>query len=159
MTSHYCQPPGYRALRKGRASCPGTAYLLTSVTRNRQPVFENFSTACATARCFENHILLRDSQMLAWVLMPDHVHWLIQLGETDELSGLVNRLKSASSRMAAKTAALDDCIWFPGFHDHGIRAEEDLAAVARYIVANPLRAGLVEHVANYPFWNAVWLAR
>jgi hypothetical protein len=29
--------------------------------------------------------------------------------------------------------------------------------VARYIVANPLRAGLVSRVGHYPFWNAVWL--
>jgi hypothetical protein len=29
--------------------------------------------------------------------------------------------------------------------------------VARYIVANPLRAGLVEHLGDYPLWDAVWL--
>ena len=29
--------------------------------------------------------------------------------------------------------------------------------VARYIVANPLRAGLVTKIGDYPFWNAVWL--
>jgi hypothetical protein len=29
--------------------------------------------------------------------------------------------------------------------------------LARYIVANPLRAGLVEHLGDYPHWDAVWL--
>ena len=37
------------------------------------------------------------------------------------------------------------------------QAEEDLRAVARYIVGNPLRAGLVRNVLDYPYWNCVWL--
>ncbi|MBD9656888.1 transposase [Pseudomonas sp. PDM12] len=149
--------PGYRALRRGRASCPGAAYLITSITRERAPVFSHFHAGCAAARCFENPMLLRDSSMLAWVLMPDHVHWLIQLGEADSLAALVNRLKSSSSRLAGKCMRTERGIWVAGFHDHGLRGEEDLQGVARYIVANPLRAGLVRRVGDYPFWNAVWL--
>jgi len=34
---------------------------------------------------------------------------------------------------------------------------EDLMKVARYIVANPLRAGLAGHLADYPHWDAIWL--
>jgi plasmid stabilization system protein ParE len=37
------------------------------------------------------------------------------------------------------------------------RAEEDLIKIARYIVANPLRARLVEHIGDYPLWDAAWL--
>jgi hypothetical protein len=29
--------------------------------------------------------------------------------------------------------------------------------VARYIVANPLRAGLVEGIGNYPHWDCIWM--
>jgi len=32
-------------------------------------------------------------------------------------------------------------------------------AVARYVVANPVRAGLADSVLAYPYWNAVWLDR
>ncbi|WP_256562690.1 transposase [Pseudomonas sp. PA1(2017)] len=95
--------------------------------------------------------------MLVWVLMPDHAHWLIQLGEADSLAALVNLLKSSSSRMAGKCVGTERGIWASGFHDHGLRVEEDLLGVSRYIVANPLRAGLVRRVGDYPFWNAVWL--
>jgi REP element-mobilizing transposase RayT len=48
-------------------------------------------------------------------------------------------------------------VWQNGFHDHALRQEEDLAEVARYIVANPLRAGLVERLGDYPHWHAIWL--
>ena len=50
-------------------------------------------------------------------------------------------------------------VWQKGFHDHAIRKDEDIKAVARYIIANPLRAGLVENIGDYPFWDAVWLQR
>jgi len=48
-------------------------------------------------------------------------------------------------------------IWQRGFHDHALRREEDLASAARYIVANPLRAGLCGKIGDYPYWNAQWL--
>jgi hypothetical protein len=32
-----------------------------------------------------------------------------------------------------------------------------LLAMARYIVANPLRAGIAHSLADYPHWDAIWL--
>ncbi|MGA9470718.1 MAG: transposase, partial [Candidatus Macondimonas sp.] len=48
-------------------------------------------------------------------------------------------------------------IWQPGFHDRAMRREEDLRSAARYLVGNPLRAGLVEKAGDYPHWDAVWI--
>jgi len=48
-------------------------------------------------------------------------------------------------------------LWQKGYFDRALRREEDLKAMARYIVANPLRAGLVEHIGQYPLWDAIWL--
>jgi REP element-mobilizing transposase RayT len=48
-------------------------------------------------------------------------------------------------------------LWQKSFHDHALRKEEDLLAIARYIVANPLRAGLVKKIGDYPLWDAIWL--
>ncbi len=42
-------------------------------------------------------------------------------------------------------------LWQKGLFDRALRREEDLKAMARYIVANPLRAGLVEHIGQYPY--------
>ena len=39
----------------------------------------------------------------------------------------------------------------------GRRLYEDVRAVARYIIANPLRAGLCERIGDYPLWDAAWL--
>jgi putative transposase len=149
--------PGHAALRKGRESVPNGIYLVTATTLNRITAFENFHAACAASRCFEDGAVLGDAAMLAWVLMPDHAHWLVELSEHDVLSEVVNRIKSASARHANRALDRKGALWSAGFHDHALRAEDDLAGTARYVVANPLRAGLVNHIGDYPFWNAKWI--
>jgi len=148
---------GHRALRRGRISLANHVYLVTSTTIGRQCFFADFQAGCAAARSFEKSALLGEARMLDWVLMPDHAHWLIQLGEDDPLSQVVNRLKSASARYANRILQRKGPIWEPAYHDHGLRREEDLRGVARYMIANPLRAGLAQRVGDYPFWNAIWV--
>ncbi|WP_295514666.1 transposase [uncultured Pseudomonas sp.] len=147
----------HAALRRGRVSLPGQLYLLTSTTMDRRPLFADFHLACAAARAFNDLRLLGDAQLLAWVLMPDHVHWLVSLGERFSLEELVLRLKSASARRVNAARQTHGALWAPAYHDHALRAGEDVQEVARYIVANPVRAGLVRRVGDYPFWDAVWL--
>ncbi len=48
-------------------------------------------------------------------------------------------------------------IWQKGYMDRAIRHEDKLVRVARYIVANPLRAGIVEHIGDYPLWDSLWM--
>ncbi len=90
------------------------------------------------------------TKTLAYVVMPDHIHWLVQL-EKGELCKAVKRIKSIFSQQ------INQRIWNAGFYDHAIREDEDLANVARYIVANPLRAGIVKKIGDYPHWDAIWL--
>lgn len=74
---------GYENLTKGRVSESGRAYSLTMVTEDRIPHFYDFELA----RFLINRMrVLHDSgqlESLAWVLMPDHLHWLIVIKETD----------------------------------------------------------------------------
>ncbi len=50
-----------------------------------------------------------------------------------------------------------DKVWQRSFFDHALRDEESLEAVARYIVSNPVRAGLVEDWRDYPFVGSMTL--
>lgn len=144
-------------MRKGRISIANGIYLVTATTLDRQKVFTDFDAGCAAGRCFEDKQLLGDAEMLAWVLMPDHAHWLLQLGEQDGLSTVVRRLKSASAQQVNRALNRVGALWAKAFHDHALRSEESLQDVARYVIANPIRAELVKRVGDYPFWNAVWL--
>ncbi|PKM10009.1 MAG: transposase [Gammaproteobacteria bacterium HGW-Gammaproteobacteria-3] len=138
-------------LRKGRVSEAGRVYLLTMVTKNRRRVFADFAAARVAVCCLHSDAVRKSGQILAFVVMPDHVHWLLALGQKASVSGAVRVFRAKVS------LALGEKIWQKGFYDRGLRAEEDVAAVARYIIANPLRAGLVDSVGDYPHWDAVWL--
>ena len=87
---------------------------------------------------------------LAWVLMPDHLHWLIQLGEGKRLADVVRLFKGDSARDLNRYLHRQGSIWQRGYYDHALRREEDIKQVARYLVANPLRANLVQHIEEYP---------
>jgi len=148
--------PGYRALRKGRYSVPGGIYLVSVVTERRVRWFSEPLLAQVMCQNLHNANALGDSRNLCSVVMPDHFHLLVQLHNLP-VQHVINRLKSRSAVLLNREIGRNGRFWAPGFHDHALRREEDLITVARYVVANPLRAGLVKRLGDYPYWNAVWL--
>lgn len=145
------QEPHAHRLRQGRHSQAQQIYLITTVTLARQPVFADFACARQLVALLRQTQVRQQARTLAFVVMPDHLHWLMQLGEGQDLSDCVQRIKSMSAH------AHQGPLWQPGFHDHAVRSEEDLPALARYIVRNPVRAGLVVRTGLYPHWDAVWV--
>ena len=146
-----------KRLRQGRFSEKNRAYLVTSVTLLRERVFlglESGRILVAAMRAEQN---AGHAQTLAFVVMPDHFHWLLSLAGEQDLSRIVGRVKSRASRLVNRASGREGRLWQDGYHDHAIRAEEDLADVARYVVANPLRAGLVKKLGDYPLWDALWI--
>jgi putative transposase len=137
-------------LRKGRVSIPNQIYSITTVTQSRQPVFSDFYTARSLIRILQAHEQTNDAKTLCFVVMPDHLHWLMQLQHRKSLSQTLQSVKSLASKSLGRP------IWQKGFHDRAIRKDEDIVAIARYIIANPVRAGLVNKVGDYPHWNAIW---
>ncbi len=147
--------PHAAALRKGRVSESGRIYLVTSVTEGRRPLFLDLYSARILIHEFRLADQFGLTKTWAFVVMPDHFHWLLQLGDT-ELGRVVVRVKSRSAITLNKRLGKGR-LWQKGFHDHALRVEEDLQGVARYVIANPLRAGLVGSVRDYPHWDAAWL--
>ncbi|MCC8538711.1 transposase [Xanthomonas axonopodis pv. poinsettiicola] len=148
--------PGHRALRHGRHSVPSCCYLLTTATWQRRAVFADWGLAATACRAF-TAATPSDATLLAWVLMPDHAHFLMQLGHVAVLADAVSRMEACSARAVNVQRQSSAPVWGRSYHDHALRTDDDLRVAARYIVANPLRAGLVTRIGDYPFWNAVWL--
>ena len=143
-------------LRRGRHSQRGNLYLLTTATSDRHSVFSDFALGRLVVAELKSAQLDGWVQSLAWVLMPDHFHWLIELGDSS-LDELMRRVKTNSARDINRRRSSSGPLWQAGYHDRALRQEEDVQAVARYVVANPLRAGLVARLGDYPLWDAIWL--
>jgi len=85
----------------------------------------------------------------AAVVMPDHLHLVGQLGD-GTLSKVVHSFKSYTANVLSK-AGVESPVWQRGYHDHGLRDDEDYRVKVRYVLQNPLRAGLVSRVEDYPY--------
>ncbi len=147
----------YQKLRIGRISEPNRAYFVTTVTRNRKTLFDDLYCARIVINNMEKIHSSGWVNSLGWVVMPDHVHWLFQLTAIRDLSCVMKHFKAQTAQQINKTLNQNGSIWQKSFHDRAIRDNEDLCQVARYIVANPLRAGLVQNIGDYPHWDAIWL--
>jgi REP element-mobilizing transposase RayT len=80
--------------------------------------------------------------------MPDHVHLLLE-GATDDadLREAVRVWKQlVGHAWKSQTKAP---LWQTGFHDRVLREGDDTRAVVRYLLNNPVRAGLVQNAADY----------
>jgi REP element-mobilizing transposase RayT len=89
--------------------------------------------------------------------MPDHVHLLFKLTGNKTLSQLIGRIKSKTALELNRGLATKKAVWQKGFYDHGLRTEESLLNTARYIIANPIRAGICSSARFYPYWSLAWL--
>ena len=148
--------PASHRLRLGRYAESSRIYLLTTNTLGRAAVFKDVILGRLVVDQFRKAQEQGWADSLAWGVMPDHFHWLIELRK-GSLSELMQRTKSLTTK--AVNLRLDNkvSLWQQGFHDRALRREEDLVKLARYVVANPLRAGLVERLGDYPLWDAIWL--
>ncbi|MEP7328333.1 MAG: transposase [Betaproteobacteria bacterium] len=142
----------YRDALSGRHSAIGYHYIVTAVTAQRVPLFRDFQLAAIVAR--ELHALDHECRcgMVAWVIMPDHLHALIVLGDM-KLAQLMQRLKGRTAYTINRHRESRARVWQQGFHDHALRREESIPAVARYVIANPLRAQIALRLSQYSFWD------
>jgi putative transposase len=148
---------GAHQLRKGRTSIPGQVYHVTTRAVYRRPLFEDFHTGRLVVSCLKHEEERGRARTLCFVLMPDHLHWLLQITGTQTLFSVVNNVKAHSARRINCATCHSGAVWQKGFFDRAIRRDEDLVTVADYIVANPVRAGLVRDSCEYALWDSIWL--
>jgi len=146
----------HERLQRGRWSESSRIYLVTTATFERRPVFRDFAAASIVAHEICAGDVAGHWRGIAWVVMPDHVHLLLELREAS-LPRAAGWLKGRTSRLIRRRCLVPGPVWQGGFHDHAVRREEDIRALARYVCVNPIRAGIVTTLRDYPFWNACWM--
>lgn len=146
--------PGHKALRNARNSLAGHTYFITVNCINREPLL---CDKAATQACQMLWRLHRQGHLslCAWVLMPDHMHTLVQLHHGQSLAQSVGRMHSCVAKAANRAQNRIGKFWQGAYHDRRIRDERQLRNTLRYMINNPVKAGLVPKPGMYPFWNIV----
>jgi putative transposase len=125
-------------------------YFLTFCTFGRRDVFTSDKPVHVT----RTQILRAASQasmaILADCYMPDHLHLLVE-GQADHSNcrQFISQAKQMSGYHYQRQCG--HRLWQRYGYDRVLRTDEETLGVARYIFENPLRAGLVERVLDYPF--------
>ncbi len=125
-------------------------YFLTFCTHSRRQTFFDGDIVAETLVHFRKTAEQEAFAILAYCLMPDHAHLLVE-GRTEgaDLRRFVKLAKQRSG--AAYSIKTGKPLWQEGYHDHALRKDEDIKDVARYILENPVRAALVSHAGDYPY--------
>jgi REP element-mobilizing transposase RayT len=93
-------------------------------------------------------------RLLAWVIMPNHVHVLVETKQGYPLDKIVHSWKSYTASRANGVLARTGAFWHREYIDRFIRDERHMAHTVRYIHANPVKAGLVQRAEDWPFSSA-----
>jgi REP-associated tyrosine transposase len=91
-----------------------------------------------------------------YCFMPDHQHVIVT--GTSQQSDTLRFIKMYKQKTGYWLSRNLAAAWQKDFYDHVIRKEENLISIARYILDNPVRKGLVAHWDDYPFKGAIGCA-
>ncbi len=97
-------------------------------------------------------------RLLAWVVMPNHVHVLIEVFPDTLLDQVIQSWKTWTGRLANQALKRTGPFWCRDFHDRYIRDETHFAYAKRYIEDNPVKAGLCRLPEEWR-WSSAWKGR
>jgi len=129
-----------------RTATSGT-FFTTAITLNRRHRFQVDATARLFIETLQHYRAAGSYKLFAFVVMPDHVHLLIQ---TDDLSKSMKNIKGGFTHRFSPTRQF----WQPGFTDHLILNRADFDTHVNYIHQNPVRAHLTQTAEAYPYSSA-----
>lgn len=96
MSAQACTMQNVRLLL-GRRSSVGLSYILTTVVDRRAPLFANDAAAALAIQEFQRLDQEGFTRSIAYVVMPDHIHWLVEL-RAGTLETVMKRFKSRTAQ-------------------------------------------------------------
>jgi putative transposase len=93
----------------------------------------------------------RKFELHDFVVMPDHVHLLIEVDGDMTIEKAMQLIKGRFSHRLSHDFGYKGEVWQRGFAEVQIMNKQDLEAHRTYIAENPVKAGLVDCAEKYPF--------
>ena len=155
----WCAMPNYR-----RWYVPGGTYFFTVVTFARRRFLTSASARRLLRKAIEGVRGEMPFQIVAWVLLPDHLHtvWTLPSGDCGysrrwrAIKGAFTKTYLAAggqegARSASRRGRGEAAVWQRRFWEHTVRDEDDLALCVDYIHWNPVKHGLARRAGDWPW--------
>jgi REP element-mobilizing transposase RayT len=139
-----------RRLDRVWASRP--VYFITACTHGRRKILTTVDAAAILLAEWKSAEDRHGWLVGRYVVMPDHVHFFVseRVNPQKTLSSFMQQWKQWTARHIAKDMRIKPPVWQSGFFDHVLRSEESYAKKWAYVRANPVRAGLVASIDEWP---------
>ena len=125
-------------------------YFLTFCTDRRRRLFVREETVELVLQQILRASRERAFAVVAYCFMPDHLHLLVEAqSRGSDARRFIRDIKQYSGYQYARQ--FHEKLWQRYGFEHVLRDEETTQVVAAYVVGNPVRAGLVRRVLDYPF--------
>ncbi len=93
-------------------------------------------------------------RLLAWCVMPSHVHVVVEQSEGCPLAQVVHSWKSFTANAVNKTLGRRGAVWQREYFDRFMRDNDHLSTTIHYVEYNPVDAGLAERAESWPWSSA-----
>ena len=125
-------------LRLGRHSRIGQSYILTTVIQERRRYFDDATAAHEVMDVFRRIDAEGLTHSLAYVVMPDHIHWLVEI-RAFSLDHIMQRFKSSSALRINRMLGRTGPFWQSSYH-------EGSPPFSRTLTRRPIKAMRSVHV-------------
>ena len=145
-----------RHRRLPRVDLPSQTYTLTCCLDRRRRLLADAELAEVLIALWAEVRDRGDLALHGYVVMSGHYHVLLTLTGTPSISNIVRRVHGAFGRRARTRWFRGRRVWQRRFYDHVVRDDGGWRTKLNYLDGNPVRAGLVESAADYPWSRAAF---
>jgi REP element-mobilizing transposase RayT len=129
-----------------------TIYHVTARGNNRDDIFLSDKDRETYLRLWRKYSQELGCDVYAYVLMTNHVHWLVRIGRVP-ISGVIHSIHSVYARIFNQANERVGHVFQGRFGSQVCMDDKYILSLCRYIHRNPLKAGLVENLSQYP-WSS-----
>jgi len=124
-------------------------YFITLRSRNQASCFIDPGLVTKLSEILKETAEHRNFYVWAYCFMPDHLHLLVE-GKTEDadMRGFIFTFKQKTAFWFSRVYQTK--LWQPSYYERILRKDEAASAVARYILENPVRKGIVTDYTLYP---------
>jgi len=142
-----------RMPRRPRVVIPEVAHHITQRGNDRQPVFRAEHDFRRYLALLRRHSLANGARILAYCLMPNHVHLIVVPQHANSLARALGRTHSEYALAWNRAAGRSGHVWQNRFFSCAMDESHAIRAV-RYVERNPVRAGLASTPWEWPWSSA-----
>lgn len=144
---------------RAHPTIPNQPYFVTAATSNRRPIFGDREAAELMLAELSR---LRDAlgfALLAYAVMPNHLHLLVVPSESADLSQIMQFVKGRFARVWNSKMGHQGSLWQPRYYESAVRTEQQLMRWIDYIEQNPVQARLAGSPQEYPYCSSGGMLR